>query len=207
MTLRACVIAYNEEQMLPGCLESLQRPFVDEIVVVDGAYADFPHRAASSDDATREIAETYGVLWIPAPERGSRRRCWRDEVEKRNAYLIGNEGDWYFQIDADERLLGELPDLEHGRVYALRIQRRGGGWSWVPRIFQHLGHTRYYGAHHHLWRDETLIWHEDWVRVAREQAYLLHLSHLRSVERQRAKRAWLPGKRRREQDYRRAQGI
>jgi glycosyltransferase involved in cell wall biosynthesis len=203
MAVIACVIVFNEETMLPGCLESLEDAPVDEVVVVDGAYRDFSHEQPWSTDATREIARAYGATWIQSPETWA----WESEVEKRNAYLIGDEGDWYFQIDADERLIGALPALEPGRVYALQVRRRDGGISYVPRLFQHLGHTRYYGAHHHLWRDDVMIWHEEWVRVAREQGYLLHLSHLRSVARQRAKAAWLPGKRERERRYRRAQGV
>ena len=48
-TLTACVIASDEEQRLPACLESLA--FCDEIVVVDGG----------SRDRTIEVARAAGA--------------------------------------------------------------------------------------------------------------------------------------------------
>jgi len=106
--LTACVIVWDEEGLLPGCLESLVGR-VDRCVVVDGVYADFPHGegAITSTDRTRAIAEAYGAEWVEAPSQaptpspspgapqgrrpgeGGKRRAWGDEVEKRNAGLGG----------------------------------------------------------------------------------------------------------------------
>jgi hypothetical protein len=190
--------------MLPGCLKSLEGQSIDRIIVIDGAYKDFPHTYPYSDDQTCQIAGAFGCEWIPAPAG----RPWKDEVEKRNTYLVGEEGDWYFHIDADERLMGVLPEPKDGNTYWLHINHRyGSGSSWIPRLFQHKGDTRYFGAHHHLWRDQMLIWNEAPTRISREQAYLLHLSHLRPVDRQLDKLEWLSKMRLQEKPYRDAQNV
>jgi len=193
--------------MLPGCLESLEGQ-VDRVVVVDGAYADFPHDRPYSTDETREIARCYGAEWIGCPRVGGAFRAWRDEVEKRNAYLVGEEGDWYFQIDADERLVGRIAERRDGALYSLMVCRGDGRTAWAQRIFQQRGDTRYEGTHYAVWRDGDLLRaRTDWVRIPARQARLVHLTHLRDVERQRAKRAYRKEMVRRERGYREAYQI
>jgi tetratricopeptide (TPR) repeat protein len=81
-----CIIARDEERMLPGCLASVQGA-VDEIVLVD----------TGSRDATRRLAEEAGARVLEQP--------WRDDFsEPRNAALARATGDWILQLDADERL-------------------------------------------------------------------------------------------------------
>lgn len=198
--------------MLAGCLESLEGK-VDRIVVVDGAMADFPYEEPVSTDSTRMIAEAFGVEWIDAPEdEEGYPRAWATEVEKRTATLVGEEGDWYLQIDADERLVGRLPKLESGQYYAIWLQdaRASGAWSdpvWAVRVFEHRGRMRYEGAHCAVWSDGRLMRRETAVRVPREQCRILHLAHLRSKKQQAQKRVFREKRRRREAAYRRAHGI
>jgi len=204
----ACIIAYNEEEMLPGCLESIKDQ-VDRIVVVDGAYKLFPHDVPWSTDATREIAWCYGAEWIPCPPGppDGQRRPWETQVEKRTAYLIGEEGDWYFHIDADERLMGTLPEPEDGKHYAFRIQTRDLRDAWVPRLWQHRGFMRYEGSHNAVWSDDRLVHMMGVVKIQTEQARFLHLSHLRNQQRILEKQAFLPGRYLREEAYRTAHCI
>lgn len=203
----ACIIAFDEEVLLPGCLASIEGK-VDRTVVVDGAYARFPHEVPWSSDATREIAWCYGAEVIPCPQgTDGQPRAWETQVEKRTAYLAGEEGDWYFHIDADERLVGELPEMEDGAHYAFRIHTRDLRMTWVPRLWQHRGRMRYEGAHNALWSDDRLINLPGAVRVAPEQARFIHLSHMRSAQRLREKAAFLPGRYERERAYRAAHGI
>lgn len=199
--IRAVINAFNEEQMLPGCLESIHDQ-VDEIVVVDGAYAHFPHDHFASSDATREIARCYGARWVVPPGRP-----WATEIEKRNAFFVGEIGDWYLQIDADERLLGELPELDPDvEQYAL-LMRREGFDSWIRRVYRHCEGIRYAEVHCALWRGEELMRREDAVRIPPSQAQLLHLSHLRGVERQRKKRQYRPWARAYEREARDRLGV
>ena len=83
-SLTACVIATDEEQRLPACLESLA--FCDEVVVVDGG----------SRDSTREVARAAGARLVENP--------WPGFAAQRNVALDAAGGDWVLEIDADERV-------------------------------------------------------------------------------------------------------
>jgi hypothetical protein len=87
-TLTACIIARDEEQRLPACIESLA--FCDEVVVVD----------SGSRDRTREIAAAAGARVFENP--------WRGFAVQRNVALDHASGDWALEIDADERVSAEL---------------------------------------------------------------------------------------------------
>ncbi len=84
--LTLCLIARDEERMLPDCLRSV-RGVVDEIVVVD----------TGSRDRTRAIALAAGARVVEHP--------WQDSfAAARNAALPAAKGDWLLILDADERL-------------------------------------------------------------------------------------------------------
>jgi glycosyltransferase involved in cell wall biosynthesis len=83
------MIVKDEEEMLPGCLESV-RGLVDEIVIVD----------TGSSDRTVEIAKKYGAKihyfeWI------------KDFAAARNESIKNASGEWILYLDADERLSSE----------------------------------------------------------------------------------------------------
>lgn len=80
------MIVKNEQENLPGCLESV-RGLVDEIVVVD----------TGSTDATVEIAESFGSSVYHVPWQG-------DFAVARNQSISRATGDWIFYLDADERV-------------------------------------------------------------------------------------------------------
>jgi glycosyltransferase involved in cell wall biosynthesis len=87
--LSVLIVARNEEQNLPGCLESVR--FADErVVVVD----------ESSQDATlaiaRQLADSVSI------------RAFDHFANQRNAALALATGDWVLSIDADERVTPEL---------------------------------------------------------------------------------------------------
>lgn len=139
-SLSLVVITRDEEEALPGCLESV--PFADEIVVVDDR----------SGDATRDVARRY-----------------TDEVHVRELDRFGYQkqyaieqatGDWILCLDADERPNDQLreairailreddPDV-HG-YFVRRLTRLGGrpvrhsGWYKCShlRLFRR-GRARY----------------------------------------------------------------
>ena len=95
-----CLIARDEEAMLPACLESV-RGAVDEIVLVD----------TGSRDRTVEIARAAGAKVVE--------QAWRDDFSApRNEALRLATGQWVLQLDADERLApgaGERLRVEVGR--------------------------------------------------------------------------------------------
>jgi glycosyltransferase involved in cell wall biosynthesis len=86
--LSAVTSVHNEEDKLAACLDKLS--FADEIVVV----------LDRCTDGTRAIAEKYTDRII---EGG-----WAIEGERRNAAIEACNGDWIFEIDADEHVTAEL---------------------------------------------------------------------------------------------------
>lgn len=87
-TVTACVIARDEEERLPACLDSLA--FCDEIVLVD----------SGSRDRTREIAAAAGARVVENP--------WPGFAAQRNVALDHAGCEWVLEIDADERVTPEL---------------------------------------------------------------------------------------------------
>ncbi len=81
-----CMIARDEEAMLPDCLESVKGA-VDEIIVVD----------TGSRDATERVARQAGARVLPFP--------WVDDfAAARNHGVARATGQWVLVLDADERL-------------------------------------------------------------------------------------------------------
>ena len=81
-----CVIARDEEDLLPGLLQSVAG-VVDQVVVVD----------TGSVDSTVEVARSFGAQVVSDP--------WQNDFSKaRNAALEYAEGDYVLILDADERL-------------------------------------------------------------------------------------------------------
>jgi glycosyltransferase involved in cell wall biosynthesis len=81
-----CLIAKNEEAMLPGCIASA-RDACDEIVLVD----------TGSTDRTLEIAREAGAVVLVHPWNG-------DFSAARNKGLVRATGTHVLQLDCDERL-------------------------------------------------------------------------------------------------------
>jgi glycosyltransferase involved in cell wall biosynthesis len=137
------VITYNDFPLIVKTVESLL-PFCTEIIAVDGKYSDFPQLNGSdySTDGTTEYLESIdNVRLIYA--------AGLQEVEKRNLYLVGNVGDWYVHLDADEEWVGplEIPDTDMGIVKL----RRTVPQHYMDRIrlFRHVEGISY--RHKHYW--------------------------------------------------------
>ncbi len=91
--LSLIVVAQDEEQDLPACLDSAR--FVDEAIVVD----------SGSRDATREIARARGARVLENP--------WPGDGPQRQFALEHATGDWVLNLDADERLSPSLvPEIQ-----------------------------------------------------------------------------------------------
>jgi len=88
VAITACIIARDEAEALPSCLESVS--FCQEIVVVD----------SGSTDETVAIARAAGACVIEQP--------WLGFAAQRNVALDHAHGDWVLEIDADERISPQL---------------------------------------------------------------------------------------------------
>lgn len=91
---------FREAALLPIALGML--PPDVPVMVVDGAYADYPHDHPYSTDGTVEIARAYGARVVEVD------RAWATQPEKRTATLVA--GEVVFVVDADEFVAG-FPDL------------------------------------------------------------------------------------------------
>lgn len=114
--LSACIIAFDEEDRIGECLESVA--FCDEILVVD----------SHSRDATREIAKAAGARVIE--------RDWPGHVKQKEFAIREAAHDWVLCVDADERISAPL----RAEIEALRA--RGfpdrAGWR-IPRLSSYFG--------------------------------------------------------------------
>ena len=111
MKLSLCMIVRDEEEMLPGCLDSV-KDVVDEIVIID----------TGSRDNTVAKAKQCGARVYEQP--------WEEDFSKaRNLSLDRANGEWILVLDADERLTAasakELRnELERCSAEGLRVMVR-----------------------------------------------------------------------------------
>ncbi len=184
-----CLIARDEEQLLPGCLASV-RGAVDEIVLVD----------TGSADATREIARAAGARVVEQP--------WRDDfAAPRNEALRHASGDFVLQLDADERLApgaaaalraaAERADLDVAMLRlhdAVRLdaapadvlsgRARIGPPFQTGRLFRHLPGLEYRGAVHESIDDALAALA---ARIRGADADIIHLGNIPELRRARGK--------------------
>ena len=90
MSVSIFIQTLNEEQNLPGLLESVA--FADDIVVLD----------SMSTDGTRTIAEAAGARWFERPfdGRGPHQNWAMEHIDFKHR--------WVFYLDADERMTPAL---------------------------------------------------------------------------------------------------
>ena len=127
--LSTCIIAKNEEKMLPGCIESILQ-CSDEIILVD----------TGSNDKTIDIAKNYGCKIIESQ--------WQNDFSQaRNMALEPAQYPYILVIDADERLSNpELVKVILGARDSKRQRRDSGprcrcgqvaGWRARAAQFAH----------------------------------------------------------------------
>jgi hypothetical protein len=150
--LVASMIVKDEEEMLPGLLESIAG-LVDHTVICD----------TGSTDGTVAVAESFGATVI--------HREWRDDFSwARNECLIESEATgawWLLAIDADDRVLCDDPVglrrilatyAQEYEVFGVSVENREspGGVSWSSfisaRIHRATGRYRFVRPVH-----ETLV--------------------------------------------------
>ncbi|HYB42238.1 MAG TPA: glycosyltransferase family 2 protein [Candidatus Methylomirabilis sp.] len=116
--LSVTIVAWNEEERLRACLESVA--WADEIVVVD----------AESTDKTVQLAREFtDRVWV---------RPWPGFAVQKNFALDQASGEWALSLDADERVTAELAERIKAIVRAggpadgYLIPRRNIFWgAWV----------------------------------------------------------------------------
>jgi len=145
--LRLVLVCYNDYPLIIRCIESV--PWVDEIIAVDGRYIDYPLGPMQSNDGTLEYLESIDkVNLIHA--------AGLQEIEKRNKYLVGEIGDWYLHLDADEEWVGPPPIIDpEVDAYIIDFHRSYPVHKMDRvRLFKHVDGLRYEGKHYWL-RDKN----------------------------------------------------
>jgi hypothetical protein len=104
LSIVCCIITYNDFPLIKDCIESVIGK-VDRIICIDGKYIDFPGSEDFSTDGTLEYLKSISKVEL---------MFWKgDEISKRNFYLMQvNDGDTVLNLDADEVLIGDLPELK-----------------------------------------------------------------------------------------------
>lgn len=151
----ACVNIWND---LPDLLTTWKTwyPFVDHVIVVDGAYAGTPADKPYSTDGLQDFLQPFHNVELV--ETGT---FWPSQHAKRSEYFRrGQEGDLMFRVDADEFVTGAdklcyLPDFDVGWATVLsplygRPQRMPMLYKWRPGL-----HYRY--RHHWVYDDDSLV--------------------------------------------------
>jgi hypothetical protein len=185
-----CLIYYNEIQFLQDWHDHLA-PHVDKIIAIDGRITGFPHKegdtAYSTDGGVALLSASPKVdNFVTSIE-------WPSEQAKRSAYLVGQPGDWYFVVDADEMLMngddlydaidsleGTPHDFAQIRVVGYGAARLAG------RVFRHQAGLKYMHRHFWLGQGRDVIWKGDTGPVL-EDVYLQHRKDERSADRIEAK--------------------
>lgn len=178
--------AYEEAAVVGEALASLRAAGCERLVVVDGAWRHFERYGdgPGSTDGTQEMARLQGAEVIEAPARG-----WVDQVTARNAYLVGEPGDWYVILDADERMAGVLPgtlDVAPECAYLVTIRTAGEPAVRRIRVVREDGTLRYQYAHYGLYRQGHLV---DQAALL-DAVEVLHVGRPGDHERERRKSAW-----------------
>ncbi len=96
MTISVVVPAYNEEEVLPACIEALlsQTRTPDEIIIVDN----------NSSDRTAEVARSYGVRVIVEPQQGIMPAVYRGVSESKGDIIARCDADSIVPSDWIERI-------------------------------------------------------------------------------------------------------
>lgn len=104
------ICAYNEASFITEAVRSLFDAGCGRVVVVDGHWTPAfgpPH----STDGTGELVREAGAVWSQPPI------TWSTDGGKRDAALrIVGPADHVLLLDADERLVGRLPELPEGHA-------------------------------------------------------------------------------------------
>lgn len=197
-----CLNVFQEEQLLPQCLDSIKKACPDAFVVaVDGIYKSFAEEAhvlagiawskgymelgdeyerfngeGPSNDKTLEILRDYKVDRIITAGKP-----WPNEWKKRSEYLrYGEPGDWLFVIDADEHIEGQLPSVQEleainsPHLYVNLERDDGAGVYGVFRVHKWERNMIYDHTHFALWVNGKLVNRRDYEKTILPNIVLKH---------------------------------
>ena len=116
LPISVCIIAYNEEDKIERCLQSVS--WADEIIVVD----------SGSKDKTLEICKQYTSK--------IKHRNWTGYVDQKNYTVSLAKNEWVLSIDADEEVSSALKE-EIQQLFQSATTIYAG--FKIPRLTNYLG--------------------------------------------------------------------
>ena len=150
----ACYIVYNNERTIRRSLKTVL-PHVDKVIMVDGAFKDYPHFYPFSTDRTHYIAKRMcgdKLIWRKCSKSqwfGLRLMPWRTQIDKRNKYLkLIPKDTWFIVLDDDTYLTGEV-----GRELKF-VEERGYSCAAVRNVNEMP-----------IWKGEGLPSKKDWSKL------------------------------------------
>jgi hypothetical protein len=167
----ACMIVYNEAENIARAIESIA-PFVDRLVVLDGAFEAFMRvnnlKNFLSDDGTREIVfqlkQKYSNIEFVEPFRP-----WKSEVEKRSYFFrLGRPNDIFFVVDGDEEVTGDIEAglsivaaAKHNFYQVLIHDLNYNTKIWRIRLYRWQPNMRYVSNHWTVVGDDYYVHYVD----------------------------------------------
>lgn len=129
MTISIFIQTLDEEQNLPGLLESVS--WADDVVVLDSL----------STDRTREVSEAAGARWFERAYdgRGNHQNWAMENIEFKHR--------WVFYLDADERMTPEL---------RAEIEQIAAEWELGNRSAENNDPVAYYGGRKNIYKGRWL---------------------------------------------------
>jgi hypothetical protein len=178
--------------MLSDCIESIRLSAPQaKIIAVDGAYENWvkaARRLAAKELEDGHDALADAILRFSSPKSPDRTleilndlkvdrvvttdTPWAHEYEKRSQYLVGQDGDWYLVVDADERLKGKVdPSKLEDPAYNIMLYRDQDQHPYpITRMFRHQEGIAYRGAHHAI-HSSGILWRKEICRTVGGKTY------------------------------------
>lgn len=142
--LIATIITYNDWPLIKECVESIYNK-VNKIIIVDGRFKDFP----KEDDYSNGESLKYFLKLSKDDKFEIIPTGGFTEVEKKNVYLKHlKNGDICLNIDSDEVLIGEIPELK-ADIGIIQIGEQGDSKRHrrTIRFFKYQNGLHYWGKH------------------------------------------------------------
>jgi hypothetical protein len=207
--LFAIIKIYNDVQFISANVESI-KDHVEGIIVADGAYkayyqqyrAAFPDAQPWSTDGSIEVLQSLKGLpdlqLLRVPQGG-----WPNQIAKMNALIEAvPEGSWFIDVNADEMLVGNVPDgfkeVEESGCVAGRVPLVNLGcdidrlhYFWHPRLWKHEAGLHFEGTHWQVRDYAGRIVESDYPIWWSQQFVMAHFKPLKPYKRLQPHQAYM----------------
>lgn len=147
-----CYNVFNEIKVLPRSIKSIS-PYVDRIIVVDGAYRLYPHDKPYSTDGTVDYLRSLDKV-----ELVETKKAWPSQAVKRTAYLDRlQEGEWGLVLDGDETLEELIKEPEEEPTELAHLTLWDNDFVLSPRFIKKIKGIRYI-THYIIFNEDSELY-------------------------------------------------